>query len=397
MSYSIKAVPVYLSSLQGDLIYTVAYPEHTSDPVTFPNFKFVADVYVGATMVARLKKVPDPVTSIGIFNIGNIVRNYIATQFNPQAGILLAQRLGVGEFSLNVTLKFGEEYAYTLYTNLITDSERTFFNNYNGRLTGNTSSLDNLEDHPLTTRPLNTPVRCDANFNFVPFLPSNTSEFELAIKTYDFSGNMVQDLYRYFTPASAFQLHIFNLSKTTINNLLPGMVNDGVKYYTVSFNSPNTPEDTTLIFTQQCECVYDRYTLHFLNKYGGFESKDFMKVSRKTISIEKKDFGKLTYTVDSSGQVSYRNSNNVYNESRSVYASQYKERMTLNSDFLNDQEYRWLQELVLSPMVYLEQDGFFFPVVISENNYEQRKTVNDELTNLTLSIEFGDQLNAQFR
>lgn len=152
-----------------------------------------------------------------------------------------------------------------------------------------------------------------------------------------------------------------------------------------------------LQFNIRCECVYEVFTIHFLNKYGGFESKSFDKVSRKTVSIERKDFGKLPYSVDLSGVVSYSNTNKVYNESRSVYSSQYKEKLVLNSDLLTDAEYTWLQELVLSPLVYVEDNGYFFPVVITDNNYEQKKYVNDELTNLVLTVEFGEQLNTQYR
>lgn len=394
---TIQATPPAFSSVQGDLIFTVAEVAHTADPVTYPNYKFIGDVYVGATLVARIKKVPDPITKIGIFNIGQIVRNYITTTFNPAANSIVAQRLLNGEYSLIVTMQFGEEYAYTLYTNLVADTPRVFFNNYNGRLIGTTSSLIGITDKALTSRPYATPVRCDSAFNFIPFLPSIASSFTLRIKAYDYSGSLAGSANPAYSTSNIGDLVILNLSKTAINASYPGLINDGIKYYTIQFDSPNITDDVTYQFNVNCECIYDRYTLHFLNKYGGFESKDFTKVSRKTISIEKKDFGKLPYTVDSSGVVSYKNSNNVYNESRSVYSSQYMEKMTLNSDLLTDQEYTWLEELVLSPMVYMEESGYFFPIAISETNYEPKKFVNDQLTNLTINIEFGEQLNAQFR
>lgn len=397
MAITIQAFPPDYSSVQGDLIYTVAEVAHTADPVTYPNYKFVGDVYIGATMVARVKKVPDPVTRIGIFNVGQIVRNYIATTFNPQfIPDIIAQTLGDGEFSLEVTMKFGEEYAYTTYTNLVSDTPRIFYNNYNGRLVGGSSSLDGLLDKALTSRPYATPIRCDADFNFIPLWPSTADAFNVRIRKYDFSNTEGVNLNLPITPV-ANTLIIINPARGVLNAIDTNYINDGIKYYTVEFDTPNIVDHSIYRFDLDCECTYEQYTLHFLNKYGGFESKDFTKVSRKTIDIEKKDFGKLPYMVDVSGVVSYRNSNNVYNETRSVYSSQYKEKMILNSDLLTDAEYRWLQELVLSPMVYMEEDGYFFPIVITETNYEPKKNVNDQLTNLTIGIEFGDQLNAQYR
>ncbi len=396
MAITIQATPAAYSSVQDDLIYTVAEVAHTADPVTYPNYKFVGDVYIGATLVARIKKIPDPITRIGIFNIGQIVRNYISTTFNPTANSLVSQRLGNGEFSLSVTMEFGEEYAYTTYTNLVSDSARVFFNNYNGRLIGGTTSLTQI-DKVVTTRPYATPVRNDSAFNFISFLASDTNVVTVRIKSYNYSNTLVTSYNYSLTPGAANELIVMNASKSAINAASAGMINDSIKYYTVQFDTPNIADDVTYQFNMICEAVYDIYTLHFLNKFGGFESKDFAKVSRKTISIEKKDFGKLPYTVDSSGVVSYKNANKVYNESRSVYSSQYKEKMTLNSDLLTDAEYTWLEELVLSPMVYIEDNGYFFPVVIVETNYEPKKNINDDLTNLTINIEFGEQLNAQYR
>jgi hypothetical protein len=71
--------------------------------------------------------------------------------------------------------------------------------------------------------------------------------------------------------------------------------------------------------------------------------------------------------------------------------------MVLNSDLLPDAEYIWLEELILSPLAYIQIDDYFYPIKITDNNYEPKKHVNDDLTNLTLNIEFGDRFNTQYR
>lgn len=390
MSYTIQSTPPALSSVHGDLIYTVAYPEHTADAVTYPNFKYVADIYVGGTMVTRLRKVPHPDTSIGVFNVGQVVRNYIAATFNPGTGAI-AQTLGAGEFFISVQLKFGEEYGYDTYTNLVVDSSRTFFNNYNSRLAGSATSLNGYTDKVISSRPLVNPLRCDSVFNFIPYLPSNTTLFSATVRMYNYADFNYQTYAQNVTPSVAYELQLLNFSPAVINALYPGAVTDYTKYFTVELGG------VVYRFNLNCDCIHDTYTLHFLNKFGGFESKDFTKVSRRTIQIEKKEYGRLPYSIDSSGVVSYYNSNKVYNESRSVFSSMYKEKMLLNSDLLTDAEYSWLEQLVLSPMVFLEMDSYFFPVVITETNYEPKKLVNDGFTNLTINIEFGEQQNTQFR
>lgn len=387
MAFTINYTPPAFSSLQDDLVYTVAYPEHTSDPVTYPNYKFIGDVYVGSTLVARIKKVPDPIGQIGIFNIGQIVRNYLATTFNPVSGAMVAQELADGAFSLSITMKFGEEYGFTAFYALLPDSSRTFFNNYNGRLIGVTSSIASFQNKIATNQPSTANVLLSSSYYFINYFTTNTVGIPFTVTPIGsgsgFSGTI--------TPSFSNEIIVLNLSPVALNAAHAGTINAATTSYTVLIGSQ------TYTFNIFCEKQYTTYMMHFLNQYGGFESKVFSKVSRKIFDIQRADFGKLPYTVDASGNVTYKNSNGVYNENRSVYSSQFTEKLTLNSDLLTDQEYRWLSDLIVSPMVYIEDGGYFFPCVITDNNYEPKKFINDDLTNLTINVEFGRQLNAQYR
>lgn len=382
---TIQATPALYSSTQEDLIYTI-YDPHVTNPVTYPNYKYVGDIYIGAIMVARIKKVPDPVTGIGIFNIGQIIRSYITTSFDPIASVLVAQQLGLGIFNIGVTLKFGEEYAYTIYPDIIVDSSRKYFNNYNGRLLGSTSSLIGKIDKIASDSPKKGQVYLSNNYYFIPYFPTSTDPVSVII-----TPNIGSGFTTSFTASNAYDLQSLNISPGALNAIHPGAITDATTSYTVQIGSEvNTIEVT-------CDPIYQNFTLHFLNKYGGFETKLFSKVSRKTIDFAKKDFGKLPYTVSASGVVSYKSANGVYNESRSVYSSQFKEKFALNSDFMTDGEYTWLEQLVASPMLYIEDSGYFYPCKISENNYEPKKYINDDLTNLAITIEYGETYNAQYR
>jgi hypothetical protein len=387
MAITIQAVPDNYSSVHGNLIYTVAETAHTADPSTYPNYKFIADVYIGGNLIGRIKKVPDPTTHIGIFNIGQIIRNYLECVFNPTASVLKAQELVENQFFLSVQVKFGEEYGTTSYYGLVSDSSRRFFNNYNTRLAGVSTSLSPLTNKVASSRPDIGEVFLDSKFAFMPYFPIVTSAVSFVV-TPQGGGSVLSTT---FTPAQAYNMQILNVSPQALNAVSPGTINASTTKYTVQIGSQ------TYTFNLICEPINNKYALHFLNKYGGFETKIFNKVSRKTLNFERKDFGKLPFIVDSSGVVSYKNSNGVYNESRSVYSVQHQEKLTLNSDILTDAEYEWLFELVASPMVYIEDGNYFFPCIMTENNYEPKKYINDSLTNLTINIEYGQQLNSQFR
>lgn len=392
----INHTPSGYPSAHGDLIFVVFESVKTVDPITYPSYKYVCDVYIGDTLVTRLKKLPQPDNLRGVFNVGPIIRSYVSSVFNPTANQLRAQQSGLNEFFVTATMKFGDEYDYTTFTNLTVDSARNYYNHYNGRMLGETSILDDYVDKALSVRPYATPIDQDDDFSFVSFLPSDTDDITLSIKKYTSAG-LAGTITSSFTPSGANVLQVFNIAPSAINTVSPGFIVDGVSYYTVEFQTPNDTNDSIFRFDLTCEAIYDVKTLHFLNRFGGFESRNFTKVSKKTSRIEKSEFGKLPYTISSVGAVDYYNSNNVYNETRSVYSSRYEEKLTLNTDLLSDDEYVWLADLVYSPLVYLEDDGYFLPVVISQSNYEFKKRQTDKLTNLTLDIEFGDKFNTQYR
>jgi hypothetical protein len=69
----------------------------------------------------------------------------------------------------------------------------------------------------------------------------------------------------------------------------------------------------------------------------------------------------------------------------------------LTSDYLLDQDYAWLAQLVASPIVYMEVQGAFFPVTIRNTNYQYKYKVTDRLFNFDLEVEIGKYLNSQFR
>lgn len=387
MALSITYTPPSQSSVQDDLIYTVADAAKVVDPVTYANFKFIGDVYIGATLVARIKRVPDPTTGIGVFNIAQIVRNYLNASFDPVAAALVAQESGDAIWTASVTMHFGEEWNYTPTYDIIVDSTRLFFNNYNGRLIGLTSSLIGKSDKVITNSPFTRQVLLSSPYFFVPYFPTSTGAVSVIVTPAGGGSGFTTS----FTPSGANVQQLLNISPSALNAVHAGTITAATISYKVQIGGQT--------FTVQiiCESIYQPYMLHFLNQYGGFDSRLFTKVSRKTVDITRKDFGKLPYTVDGSGNVSYKTGNGVYNEKRSVYSSLYQEKMVLNSDLLTDAEYAWLEELVVSPMVYMEDGGYFYPISIADSNYEARKYVNDDLTSLTLNIQIGNPLNTQFR
>lgn len=406
MSYTLLTYPGDYYSAHGDAIYVVYDDTRPADTANYTNYRYVCDVFIngGTAPVTTLRKVPQPGTNLGIFNIGDIIRNYVIAVFNPLPNTLVCQETGSGQFFTSVVCKFYAEYYQLIstvwtpkpdpgpVTYLATDNARTLFNHYNGRMPGVHTSLAALADKVVSNRPVDNYINAGDAYCFLSYFPTTAAARTLQVKSY--AGNTLQTRYNgTLTPSAANNLQILNVAPNAINAANAGTINASTTKYTVQVNGGKTYS-----FNITCEAVYTNYTLHFLNQYGGFESRDLTKLSRRSIAITKTDFGRLPYTVATDGTVSYFNAaTKVYNETRSTYASQYTEKMTLNTDIITDEEYAWLADLVLSPLVYMEMNGYFIPVAINATNYEYRKRINDKLTSLQLDIEFGDQFNTQYR
>lgn len=382
----IKATPGLYASAHADLIWTVAEPIKTADPTTYPNYKFVADVYIDSVKAATIKKVQDPETGIGVFNLTEIVRSYLATIFDPVANSLVAQEFADGQFRVNVEVKFGEEYGYVVYPDIVVDDVRSVYNNYNWKLLG-TSALVSKANAPATNQPLTMKAYVGSKYLFLSF-------FALAATGRSITVSPVGGGIPYnstFTPSETNTLQLLNISPVALNALQAGTITANTRYYDVTVAS------VTYRVYLDCNPQYQLFTLHFLNQYGGFDSALFTKVSRRNYKADRKGYGRLNYVVGTDGIPQYYSDNNVAYENKSLYAVQATEKLTLNSDWIDDEGYIWLRELLLSPMVYLEENNQLIPVTITESDYEERKFINDDLTNLTLSLEYGKPLNTQYR
>lgn len=387
MALAIISTPYAWPSVHGNILFTVNDAAKVADPVSYPNFKYIADVIVGGApgQVARLKVVPDPVTGIGIFNVGNICRNYVSAPFDPTPNVLLAQEW---YNYMSVNMKFGEEWNYTPTYDIVESNFVLLFNSYETRgWTGPLGALFQKVNHPATNRPDKMHVFYNSDALYISYFPDNTAPVPIII-TPTGGGFPLTTSY---TPLAAYRMAQLNLCPQVINIIQPGTINVSTTSYTIQIGG------RTFTVKIICEAINKVYPVHFLNQYGGFDTVFFTKVSRPSVTITKTDYGRLPYMIGSDGVVAYKSINGIYLEQRSVYSSLFQEKLLLNTDFLNDAEYVWLRELLISPMVYLEDELGTFPITITDTDYESKKVVNDDLTNLTMNITFGNQLNAQFR
>lgn len=378
---TLESTPPEYSSVNDHLVY-VAYDAHAADPATYPNYKYVGELWVNGTKQFTAKVFPHPTTNRGIFDFGAVAREYIEPSFAPGTGIA-AQELASGTFTGSFVVKIREEYSGTVGAVVLTDSARIFYNHYNGRHNDFTA-LSAYTNKPLSNRGLNLEVLFTSNYLLLPYFSTAGTAFNVVIT----GGTSTRT--KTVTPSAANTLQVLNISPGAINGEYSGNFTGATESYTVAVGG------VTYTVNIVCPGKYTNYLLHFMNKWGGFETMLFNKVRRQTIEVERKQYKQLPYRVDGSGVVSVK-SGSIMHQQTTVYSSQWKEKLKMQTDLLYDVDYQWLAQLVASPLVYLEDGGTMYPVSVTDNNYEPKEYIVDRLTNLALTVDFGTTNKTQYQ
>ena len=378
-----ESTPAQYSSVNDSIVYVV-YDAHAANPTTYPNYKYVAELEINGTQVFKGKYFPHPTSNRGIIDLGSVIREYCIQQFNASVnGSILADEMGEGEWRVSCVVKIREEYGTTTSAVLLTDSSRVYFNYYNGRYPG-FESLSNYDDDVISDRPSIINLTFTTANYFIPYFSELSTSFNVVIT----GGTSTRT--KTITPTAANTMQLINISPSAINNEYAGNFTTSTTTYSVAVGSK------TYIVNIICSGLYKNYLVHFMNKLGGYETMMFNKVSRKTYDIERKTFKQLPYRVSSSGVVSVLNNYTMYKQT-TQFGGRFREKLRLNTDWLSDSEYQWLAQLVISPEVFVEDEGELYPVVITANNYEFKEHIVDGLINLMIEVDFGVTYKTQFQ
>lgn len=380
-------------SVNNEMIFTVYEATKANDETTYPDYSYVCDVYVDGTFAARLKSRPDPLYKRGVFDVSKILQGYVT--YGLKANYSNATETYTA--SVSYTLKFGEEYNFVLYTNLLVDSStRTALKSYQFKPFDTTDVLD-IQDQFCTNSPDTIYSFKEIKWHLVPFFDNVTGVGSFSCKFYDSSGTQVGSTVSISTSGYAANTYLqINVGFQKIASALTTAEKNSVEYMVLQGTDPTTTNDFQKRIDYICS-KHSPFVISWLNQLGAYESYPFGMVSKKTNEIARKEFQKLSYQMNASGVISY-SADGVYYGGKRGYATDTKVSMQMTSHILTDDEYQWLQEIFSSPDVYMYDSvsDKFMPVSVKESNYELRTYGNSRLTPLQFSVQFSDSFNAQF-
>jgi hypothetical protein len=156
------------------------------------------------------------------------------------------------------------------------------------------------------------------------------------------------------------------------------------KYFAVGLYDESTVEmcsNTYLYELDDCDTNYTSYELHWLNRWGGFDSFVFDGKSNQNTDINK-TFAKYATDRISGTTLSYTTS---AQRTRAFHTGT-SESYTLNSRLLDDFEVNGLEDLISSPEVYWKSPEGFVSANVEGKVYQHSKSENGKVFNLSLNM-----------
>jgi hypothetical protein len=350
--------------------------------ITSTDLKYVVDLFIGGVQQVRVKLYPEPTTGIGYFDAGPIVRNTMTYQWlTPNTNVLMCEPNVSGQIGQTYQYRIGEEYSGVTYLNLASGNV-TAYNFVAPTFERKVADLSAYNGKALSNRPNEINASLGDNIYIGAKDVSG-----LVVSTYNYNNVKIADTTYSLGGTKAFAQ--LNVGSPALNNP-SAVITSSVKYYTITLGT------STYRVNMECNPKYTSYNLHFMNHLGMFETAKFDLASRLTMEVQRKTFEKRDYTLGASS-VSYFDANKKYVDSKVNYLNKkdHSYRLTMNAP--TDSQYEWLAELIDSPQVFFELDGYFYPVIIRNNNFEYSKYVNNRLRVFEVDIDINQTRFSQLR
>jgi hypothetical protein len=381
MAITIKSDPSGFVSANEDVWHVV---DSTNKNVI--GFKYIFDIYKGGVLLTRVINSPYGNDGYGVINVGNIVKSLVSVDsignleiIDPIAGLNNRLTEGANYWWGEYGIKFGEVCGVTNIgePNILPDLEvgnYRVYNTYNRHEVHEAGAALSTGVIFLTNRP-------DDSYYY------DDEPVILSVNCKRFSAGTVFRI--------NIQQNLGSVSQTVT-------AIDGFVYFGINrrpfFNVSVAPDTGDALATKRLvrKCTkYKTYTLVFLNAYGAWDSFSFINGNIITEN-EKKRFEQMEWRLNGFNMVN--KNGRVKYEGMRTYGGDFKTKMKLNSEILSTEEYKWLFELVVSPLVYLwdGDNNLYHPVQITDTNYEMKNSLQNKSDFLEVNIDVYKQ-NTQYR
>jgi hypothetical protein len=230
---------------------------------------------------------------------------------------------------------------------------------------------------------------------FISTVMSLSASSELNVYLYDLSGSVIASSLS--NPLVDGYVMVLNVSPQSLIDNTSLLAGDFTScyYYTVEVQHGSADtEDFKIYIDRECS-MYDSHRLHWLNKFGVWDSYTFNKYSEESTSVKSNSYQIDRGTWSGSNDWEY----NRYNGEQSTYSKTTTDKLKLNSDWIKQDKHNWLvRSLYESPIVYLEISYGVFELVNPDiTSYTMKQRIKEglisEVVTLNRTYTYTSQLN----
>lgn len=382
-----------------------------------PNFKFISKIFVdGISNPIERKFDKRPDNSWAYIQCAEITRDYVRNEFytnindfqfslpdsNSISGIKRIDHIVSEEYGSPVSGFAGVTGTYYVWNGSYNSIEFASF-----VYSTTTNALD------LTLSPdLTDHIHYDQRVLYKTWHRGfSTRDIRyLEVKAYDISGSLIQttvleNVYYNVAPLYLRNYIMANVSPYGLNNFYGGAVisktaplldaipTSTYKYVMTFTNTLGDQSSNPYTVYIDIGCSkYTRYVLHFLNRYGNYDSFTFNKLNRNNTDKESQSYKKNPFSLNSSNQYTY--SADVSDTVN--YTTTLPNKQTLNTAWITESQALWLKDLIMSPDIKIEVQNSdssfsFYSVKCTLKSYEPKQKVNDKLIQVTVELEYDLQ------
>lgn len=416
MAVTLTQQPTTPNAAYTNLLYVVSGSTTTNQP----QYSYVMDIYESgsSTLLNRVTQKPNP-AGVGVFDPSRFLQSQLDYDGNWKTNGKARFVNAVGDF----TIKFGEQYgtsissSITVYENLTSHELRVFPGivdpNNGSSFNFDSSSYLNQDRNPYLTnypgatapaspipRPDGYPYLVDSKDYLTitefqdTFAPTRTTVngyhvengvfhapiFEVSLPNPNPSSS-AEDLQ--FLTAGVGPKNLSEFSSIASASIASGEVNmlyttrDGggiIALINDHWDGVSGPSGSTLQgltdFQKTIQPQGTEYTrFAFINNYGFYDYYNVYSpirrnstVDKQNVSLPKVDYSNLTsvYSQDSRGETTY------YSDNTDTYS--------ITTQWLDKEIANWLEELLTSPEVFIQQGTDYVPVVITNVQFQNNES-----------------------
>ena len=458
MSLQIIQKPLYkVIPAESSIYYSVS---DTTSVATKFKVKYVADVHtlgnsnnaITSNNLVNTVKVSPNAVGVGVIDLKSILSSQvdvcqtgIGSTFKGGAGLhsvhLIDGMSKDGKGVIYYVVNFRVEYSDTASGVVsdsgqsVTDDVRLIYNgylrnndvlqfdgvNYGYDLELNSYILNDSSAKFLTDMPNEVNARLD-DYGTISFFDNLTVAGEgLQVGTNNAGDKKVNNIrVSFYSDTAGLGIHIINDINSVSQNRTDKRVSVGIYPANIVNVYGNFPTGTTHYTFQaldnDSQAISREYTIRILcddakgyegirlawiNQFGVFDYYTFNKKSIRTLNSKRNNYTQHNGTWNGSFHEinGYKGGTKSYNVSS-------KEQLTINTDYISEEEGIYLENLIMSNEVYIIHQNeatdstgtvnkYIEPVMLLSNSLQRKTIANDKLINHTFSIEKSKTTNTQ--